>query len=467
VKEIRTYEPPLVVELDRDTLLRYKHADEIIQIFTIRREMPNIIFGAYRINRLFFPTETLYQDGNGCLRSPYLLERGMVYSTISYQVPLLPSDIRKIEENHVKNLQAKREGKTTALMRYTRYLRGADLDKFTMLPPGIPERVKTLASEIVAKSVGEDASDYRKALALANYLRDNYPYDLNIPSFPDNQDSVDYFLFQQKRGYCEHFASALAVMLRTQGIPARFVTGYLPGRYNSISGFYSVKMSDAHAWTEVYIEGFGWYALDATPGASLETYNRNRNNTRWLFVEVARAFMNWPPVKSVTGFFSSLLASGLPLKNPAFLLSLFLAVILAIILPAMLQYRKYLAKLPENKKAFLAWFLAEAEGFAKKVGAGFTGYGGNVPEQRAIVIYKEMIMELGRKGFQKNEFHTAREFTKRLPEELSKKTVAIVNAFETARYGPAPSEPQKADALDDNWNSFREYIRKYGKNRSY
>ncbi len=78
-------------------------------------------------------------------------------------------------------------------------------------------------------------------------------------------DAVEYFLFEQKRGYCEQFSSSLAVMARSLGIPARVATGYVSGEYNPFTGLYEVKASDAHAWVEVYFPRYGWSTFDPTP----------------------------------------------------------------------------------------------------------------------------------------------------------------------------------------------------------
>ena len=90
-------------------------------------------------------------------------------------------------------------------------------------------------------------------------------YDLNTPYTPDDADFVDYFLNESHRGYCVHFASAGALLLRASNIPARFVGGYttvIPS-----SGSVDVVDSDAHAWVEIYIDGYGWYPVDMTPAA--------------------------------------------------------------------------------------------------------------------------------------------------------------------------------------------------------
>jgi transglutaminase-like putative cysteine protease len=90
---------------------------------------------------------------------------------------------------------------------------------------------------------------YDKASALRDYLL-TIPYDCYPPPQPPGSETVDNFIFVDKRGVCEQFATSLAVMLRTLGIPARLAAGYGAGQYNSLSGYYTVRGSDAHAWVE-------------------------------------------------------------------------------------------------------------------------------------------------------------------------------------------------------------------------
>ena len=97
------------------------------------------------------------------------------------------------------------------------------------------------------------------------YLKTTYPYDLSIAPQGEDMDAVEYFLFEQRRGYCEQFSSSLAVMARSQGIPARVATGYAPGEYNPFTGLYEIRASDAHAWVEVYFPQYGWTTFDPTP----------------------------------------------------------------------------------------------------------------------------------------------------------------------------------------------------------
>ncbi|MEP4648671.1 MAG: transglutaminase-like domain-containing protein, partial [Ilumatobacter sp.] len=105
-------------------------------------------------------------------------------------------------------------------------------------------------------------STYDTILAYQAWMGLNTLYDLNAP-VPDG-DAVDDFLFGSQRGFCEQIASSLVVMLRSQGVPARLATGYVPGTRDRISGVFEVKASDAHAWVEVWFPETGWEAFDPT-----------------------------------------------------------------------------------------------------------------------------------------------------------------------------------------------------------
>ena len=96
------------------------------------------------------------------------------------------------------------------------------------------------------------------------YLRTNFAYTLNLTGKP-GADPLAHFLFETKAGHCEYFATAMAVMLRTLGIPSREVNGFLPGEYNDVGGDYIVRASDAHSWVEAYFPGSGWVTFDPTP----------------------------------------------------------------------------------------------------------------------------------------------------------------------------------------------------------
>jgi transglutaminase-like putative cysteine protease len=109
----------------------------------------------------------------------------------------------------------------------------------------------------------QSASDADFARAVLAWFRDNgleYTLEPGVTSV----DSVDTTLFDSKRGFCGHFASAYAMMMRAAGVPARVVTGYFGGEWNPVGGYLIVRQSDAHAWTEVWLEGKGWTRIDPT-----------------------------------------------------------------------------------------------------------------------------------------------------------------------------------------------------------
>lgn len=130
---------------------------------------------------------------------------------------------------------------------------------YLSLPPLDP-RMPRLARDIMSRETGAFAG----AKALERYLRTNYSYTMELLSHPV-PDPLAYFLFQRRRGHCEYFASALAVLLRTQGIPTRVVTGFQSGVYNPISGWHLIRASDAHSWVEAWFPEQGWITFDPTP----------------------------------------------------------------------------------------------------------------------------------------------------------------------------------------------------------
>jgi protein-glutamine gamma-glutamyltransferase len=140
----------------------------------------------------------------------------------------------------------------------------------TRLPEGRNARSLALAQEMRART-GSDQAFIRAALSM--FREQEYYYTLEPPRLELN--SVDDFLFNTKRGFCEHFASAFTVMARAAGIPARVITGYQGGEYNPMSGYLTVRQSDAHAWSEVWLDGQGWVRVDPTAAVAPERIERS------------------------------------------------------------------------------------------------------------------------------------------------------------------------------------------------
>ncbi len=134
-----------------------------------------------------------------------------------------------------------------------------------------------LPAEIKAKALKlcEEKQFYKNSLndeiiAVQTYLAENYQYTLAPGKTPANRDFADYFLFENRKGYCIHFATAATVLLRAMGIPARYAEGYIANQsdltHPDSDGYASIKDSRAHAWTEVYIPLYGWIPVEMTPG---------------------------------------------------------------------------------------------------------------------------------------------------------------------------------------------------------
>lgn len=133
------------------------------------------------------------------------------------------------------------------------------------LPENRNPRSRVLAQRLRA----EASSDEAFVEAVLNRFREqNYYYTLEPPRLA--LDSVDDFLFNTQRGFCEHFASAFTVLARAANIPARVVTGYQGGEFNALGGYVIVRQSDAHAWSEVWLEGRGWVRVDPTAAVAPE-----------------------------------------------------------------------------------------------------------------------------------------------------------------------------------------------------
>lgn len=218
--------------------------EDVVQIFYIDRPLANLVLFAPQAYQVFFPSQQLFQDRNGCLRAPFTLEQDMVYSVVS-RVSHLP-ERRLLRLPH----------RDPELRRLRPYLE---------LPAAFPARVGELARRLTK----DDLSDYGKVTRLALHLRNNFKYNLDVPPYPEGVDVADHLLFSMKEGYCEQFATALTTMCRSLGIPARYCTGYLPGRYNPFTGFFEVFGDNAHAWTEAYLAGYGWMTFDGTPEGTL------------------------------------------------------------------------------------------------------------------------------------------------------------------------------------------------------
>jgi len=201
------------------------------------------LFGAPFIHSLEGNFFLLQTDGMGAFYLPNPPATRLQYTVYSSADPLAPVD--RLATSHTY---------PDEIMRH-----------YLQLPPA-SERVRALAQEVIrpAKTVFEQVTTIQR------HLRTAYRYSLDVgTAFPSNP--MDEFLFVRKSGYCEHYATAMVLMLRSLGIPARLVTGFLHGEWNDFGNYYTVRQRDAHAWVEAYFPRSGWRTFDPTPMAGVGT----------------------------------------------------------------------------------------------------------------------------------------------------------------------------------------------------
>ncbi len=164
------------------------------------------------------------------------------YSTLNYQGASWIVDRSKLERARVAELFS--EGFRSLYLQV----------------PNFDPRVMSLMDEVTGKA----ATSLLKAQLLETYFQSELGYTLDLPDFLP-EDPIAHFLFERRKGHCEYFASAMALMLRLHGIPTRLVNGFAGGLENPLTGLHVLRASDAHSWVEAYIPGYGWLEFDPTP----------------------------------------------------------------------------------------------------------------------------------------------------------------------------------------------------------
>jgi hypothetical protein len=156
------------------------------------------------------------------------------------------------------------------------------LKDYLQVPP-LDARIRPLTEKIVAGA----STPYDRASAIENYLRSHYGYTLQLPRTTP-PDPIADFLFVRRQGHCEYFSSAMAIMLRTVGIPSRVINGFSGGEFNDITSQYVIRASDAHSWVEAYIPGQGWLAFDPTPAGNPQS--RSQWSRVMLYMDAMSSF---------------------------------------------------------------------------------------------------------------------------------------------------------------------------------
>jgi transglutaminase-like putative cysteine protease len=229
-----------------------------LQTFYMAQSSPNLIFHADSAAEVWFPARNIYISGDDTIVSPIALGPGAIY-TVRSQVDTPTTAQLEADTGSLASTETPSQAKALR----------SDLQ----LPHPYP-RVQALAERITAGKATTDA----KIQALIAWIGSHTHYSTDIPPLPPGADTVDEFLFGNRTGFCEQISTAMAVMLRSIGIPAREAVGYVPGSYNPITDLYEVEGKDAHAWVQVWFPHYGWQSFDPTavvplanpsPGATL------------------------------------------------------------------------------------------------------------------------------------------------------------------------------------------------------
>lgn len=201
----------------------------------------SVLFGVPLVKSVKGTFSAVQVDGMGDVSLPYVPATRFQYSIRSIPTRVSGGDRGQTQADYPESIR----------------------HRFLQLPV-VSQRVAELARQIVQPA----ASPYDMAAAVERHLKQSYQYSLDLGT-ASTMNPVEDFLFVRKTGYCDHYATAMVVLLRTLGIPSRLATGFAQGEWNDVGGYYTVRQRDAHAWAEVYFPNSGWVTFDPTPNVPL------------------------------------------------------------------------------------------------------------------------------------------------------------------------------------------------------
>jgi transglutaminase-like putative cysteine protease len=315
--------------------------------------------------------------------------------------------------------------------------------------PALDPRVPRLAAEVTSSA----SNDFDKAAAIENHLRTRFGYTLQLPR-SHVKDPIANFLFERKQGHCEYFASAMAVMLRTLGIPSRVVNGFRSDEFNDLTANYVVRAKDAHSWVEAYFPGYGWQTFDPTPagpGGSPQGWGRVA-----LYVDAMASFWrDW--VVSYDSSHQYVLGQTAAGRSRALWegtrrwASLHYA--------SMLKWAQRSQDRVEHSPqrwAFLGGAITLVLVLLGNLGriARFLhekwlqAHPERSPEQAAAMWYQRMARALARRGVKKPPAQTPHEFVMKIEDSRLREPVArFTQVYESARFGNSAEDVQRLPEL--------------------
>jgi transglutaminase-like putative cysteine protease len=315
--------------------------------------------------------------------------------------------------------------------------------------PRLDARIAPLAQQL---SVSAD-NNYDRAAAIETYLRTKFGYTLQLPTVVP-RDPVANFLFERKQGHCEYFASAMAVMLRTLGIPSRVVNGFRTAEFNDLTSQYLVRASSAHSWVEAYFPGYGWISFDPTPAAPA------RLRTGWgrsaLYLDALASFWREWVINYDAGHQYNLgreaTRSGLELMQRA---RRWARARHEALLKAARRTNKIVADSPVRwgiAGSGIAGLLLLAA-YSQRLWRGFhsrqlAARPEKSPILAASIWYERLTRMLARRGWQKSPAQTPKEFLVCFQDEVMRESVAkFTRHYEAARFGGSAADAQRLPEL--------------------
>jgi transglutaminase-like putative cysteine protease len=376
-------------------------AEEVKATFTILKESYPVMFGAYSVQQVELP-----EWGENGTIIPVRWVPGheeLWWEKMGKEDPKQYSIVSRMPVIDVERMRASTEepGSTK------------EFENYLQLPDSLPARVKQLALDLTQA----EGNSYDKVKKIESYLRDNFPYN-NKPdlSRARSEDFVDSFLFEVKEGYCDYYSTAMVVLTRSAGIPARWVKGYTAGdppvrdEFGFIPqelldlegpGIYKVRNADAHSWVEVYFPGWGWIPFEPTAGFSLPTIESQ--------AEASADFVAADEVDASDASFDfAVLRRWVPAAAAFVLLG------------------------------FAAWYaIRRSRGMASFIRGLARMEEGIGLNRKVLVDFEKFLRYCRRKGFVRQEHETARETIRRWTLQnrwLEKDLYVLLALFEKAKY---------------------------------
>ncbi len=261
---------------------------EVVQTYTITSpNFPNLVPAAAVPNRIFFPSEELDFDPEGMLRAPGALPEDLTYTVISNVVERNPQQLRLMPNE------------------YPRLIR----NYYLQVPDTLSPQVRTSALSFLANAKDDEGrlvainNSYDRAVQLTQSIKQSYA--VKPLNFDESKGDLVSQFVAQGGGEESHFVSTLAVMLRSLGIPTRYVVGFAPGKFNPFTGLYEVQNIDTQSMVEVFFPVYGWVAFDPVPGRPIFPSSIENNRT----FGALQTFWNWIAnflPSPVNNFFASL-----------------------------------------------------------------------------------------------------------------------------------------------------------------